>query len=318
MKILITGSAGFIGFHLAKRLLDEGHFVVGIDNFNNYYDIQLKEDRNKILEEYPDYKLYRVDIANITDLQKVFKENDFDRVCHLAAQAGVRYSITNPYVYGDSNLKGFVNIINLAKEKGVKNFVYASSSSVYGNGEKYPSSEEDYVDSPISLYAATKRANELIAHTYNHLYKLPVIGLRFFTVYGPWGRPDMAVYKFAEKISKGDEIPVYNYGKDLKRDFTYIDDIIDGVISAIRSDIENEIINLGKGNPDELSEMISLLEKYMGEKAKKNLLPMQLGDVMVTYADISKAKSLLNYNPKISLDMGIKKFIGWFKKYYKV
>jgi UDP-glucuronate 4-epimerase len=236
----------------------------------------------------------------------------------LAAQAGVRYSITNPYVYGDSNLKGFVNIINLAKEKGVKNFVYASSSSVYGNGEKYPSSEEDYVDSPISLYAATKRANELIAHTYNHLYKLPVIGLRFFTVYGPWGRPDMAVYKFAEKISKGDEIPVYNYGKDLKRDFTYIDDIIDGVISAIRSDIENEIINLGKGNPDELSEMISLLEKYMGEKAKKNLLPMQLGDVMVTYADISKAKSLLNYNPKISLDMGIKKFIGWFKKYYKV
>jgi UDP-glucuronate 4-epimerase len=318
MKILITGSAGFIGFHLAKRLLDEGHFVVGIDNFNNYYDIQLKEDRNKILEEYPDYKLYRVDIANITDLQKIFKENDFDRVCHLAAQAGVRYSITNPYVYGDSNLKGFVNIINLAKEKGVKNFVYASSSSVYGNGEKYPSSEEDYVDSPISLYAATKRANELIAHTYNHLYKLPVIGLRFFTVYGPWGRPDMAVYKFAEKISKGEEIPVYNYGKDLKRDFTYIDDIIDGVISAIRSDIENEIINLGKGNPDELSEMISLLEKYMGEKAKKNLLPMQLGDVMVTYADISKAESLLNYNPKISLDMGIKKFIGWFKKYYKV
>jgi UDP-glucuronate 4-epimerase len=202
MKILITGSAGFIGFHLAKRLLDEGHSVVGIDNFNNYYDIQLKEDRNKILEEYPDYKLYRVDIANITDLQKIFKENDLDRVCHLAAQAGVRYSITNPYVYGDSNLKGFVNIINLAKEKSVKNFVYASSSSVYGNGEKYPSSEKDYVDNPISLYAATKRANELIAYTYNHLYNLPVIGLRFFTVYGPWGRPDMAIYKFAEKILK--------------------------------------------------------------------------------------------------------------------
>jgi UDP-glucuronate 4-epimerase len=318
MKILITGSAGFIGFHLAKRLLDEGHFVVGIDNFNNYYDIQLKEDRNKILEEYPDYKLYRVDIANITDLQKIFKENDLDRVCHLAAQAGVRYSITNPYVYGDSNLKGFVNIINLAKEKSVKNFVYASSSSVYGNGEKYPSSEKDYVDNPISLYAATKRANELIAYTYNHLYNLPVIGLRFFTAYGPWGRPDMAIYKFAKKILQGEEIPVYNYGKGLKRDFTYIDDIIDGIVAAIQSDIKNEIINLGKGNPDELGEMISLLEKHMGGRAKKDLLPMQLGDVMVTYADISKAKSLLNYSPKISLDMGIKKFVEWFKKYYKV
>jgi UDP-glucuronate 4-epimerase len=202
VNILITGTAGFIGFHLAKKLLSEGHSVVGIDNFNDYYDVQLKENRNKILEKYPNYKLYRADITNITDLQKIFKENDFERVCHLAAQAGVRYSITNPYIYGDSNLKGFVNIINLAKEKGVKSFVYASSSSVYGNGEKYPSSEKDYVDSPISLYAATKRANELIAHTYNHLYNLPVIGLRFFTVYGPWGRPDMAIYKFAEKILK--------------------------------------------------------------------------------------------------------------------
>jgi UDP-glucuronate 4-epimerase len=318
VNILITGTAGFIGFHLAKKLLSEGHSVVGIDNFNDYYDVQLKENRNKILEKYPNYKLYRADITNITDLQKIFKENDFERVCHLAAQAGVRYSITNPYIYGDSNLKGFVNIINLAKEKGVKSFVYASSSSVYGNGEKYPSSEKDYVDSPISLYAATKRANELIAHTYNHLYNLPVIGLRFFTVYGPWGRPDMAIYKFAEKILKGEEIPVYNYGKDLKRDFTYIDDIIDGVVAAIQSNIKNEIINLGKGDPDELGEMISLIEKHMGEKVKKNLLPMQLGDVMVTYADISKAKRLLNYNPKISLDKGIEKFVKWFKEYYKV
>jgi UDP-glucuronate 4-epimerase len=318
MKILVTGTAGFIGFHLAKRLLSEGHSVIGVDNFNDYYDVQLKEDRNKILEKFSNFKLYRIDIANIIDLQKVFKENDFERVCHLAAQAGVRYSITNPYVYGDSNLKGFVNIINLSKEKGVKQFIYASSSSVYGNGEKYPSKEKELVDKPISLYAATKRANELIAHTYNHLFDLPVIGLRFFTVYGPWGRPDMAIYKFAKKIIDGETIPVYNYGKDLKRDFTFIDDIIKGIISVIDSDIKNEIINLGKGSPDELGKMISLIEEYIGKRAKKDLLPMQPGDVMVTYADISKAKRILKYKPKISLDKGIGKFVGWFKEYYEV
>ncbi|KUK77849.1 MAG: NAD-dependent epimerase/dehydratase [candidate division WS6 bacterium 34_10] len=318
MRILITGTAGFIGFHLAKRLLDEGNEVVGIDNFNDYYEVSLKEDRNKILEEYDNFKLYRLDISDLEDLKKVFEENEFDKVCNIAAQAGVRYSIENPYVYADANLVGFVNMINLTKENGIEQFVYASSSSVYGNGEKYPCSELDDVDHPISLYAASKRANELIAYTYNHLFGLRTIGLRFFTVYGPWGRPDMAIYKFAKKMMNDEEIPVFNYGKDLKRDFTYIDDIIDGVCLALESDYENEVFNLGKGSPDELGYMIDLIEKYMGIEAKKNLLPMQQGDVMITYSDTSKAKKMLGYSPKTTLDEGIEKFVEWFEGYYEL
>ncbi len=318
MKVLVTGSAGFIGFHLSKVLLERGDEVIGIDNFNDYYDVQLKEDRNKMLEGYEKFKLYRVDISDLDSLRKVFEENGIEKVCNLAAQAGVRYSIDNPYVYGESNLVGFVNIISLCKENGIKNFVYASSSSVYGDGEKFPCNELDDTDHPISLYAATKRANELIAYTYNHLYGMRTIGLRFFTVYGPWGRPDMAIFKFAQKMVKGEEIPVFNFGKDMKRDFTYVDDIVDGVVKALDCDYECEIFNLGKGDPDELGEMISLIEKHMDIEAKKNLLPMQQGDVLITYSDTSKAKKMLKYIPKVTLDEGIEKFVEWFKGYYMV
>jgi len=318
MKILITGTAGFIGFSLAKVLLEKGEEVIGVDNFNSYYDVKLKEDRNKILEGYDNFKLYRLDISHLEELKQVFEENKFDKVCHLAAQAGVRYSIDNPYVYADANLVGFVNMINLTKDSGIKQFVYASSSSVYGDTSKVPFSEEEDVSKPISLYAATKKANELMAYTYHHLFGMKTIGLRFFTVYGPWGRPDMAIFKFTQSMSKGEEIPVYNYGKDMRRDFTYIDDIVDGIVKALDCDYDYEIFNLGKGSPDELGEMIDLVEKHMGIKAKKNLLPMQPGDVMETYSDTSKAKKMLKYNPTITLDEGIKKFAEWFKEYYKV
>ena len=318
MNILVTGTAGFVGHTTAKVLLERGDTVIGVDNFNDYYDVSLKEDRNRELEKYPNFKLYRVDISNLEDLKKVFEENDIDRVCHLAAQAGVRYSIDNPYVYADSNMVGFVNMINLTKEKGVKHFIYASSSSVYGDTSKIPFVETEDVNSPISLYAASKRSNELIAYTYHHLFKLNTIGLRFFTVYGPWGRPDMAIFKFANQMVKGEEIPVFNYGKDMKRDFTYIDDIVDGVVRAIDCEYSNEIFNLGKGSPDELGEMISLIEKHMGIKSKKKLLPMQPGDVLITYSNTNKAKKMLGYDPKITLDEGIEKFVEWYKKYYNV
>lgn len=317
MKILVTGSAGFIGANVAKALLERGDEVIGVDNFNDYYDVSLKEYRNKELEGYDNFKLYRINIENKEELEKVFKENKIDKVCHLAAQAGVRYSIDNPYVYGTTNCAGFVNIIHLSKEAGIKHFVYASSSSVYGDNEKVPYSEDDIVEQPVSLYAATKRANELMAYTYHHLYDMNTIGLRFFTVYGPAGRPDMAYFKFADKMRKGEEIPVYNYGKDLKRDFTYIDDIVDGVLRAIDCDYNYEIFNLGKGSPDELGEFINLLEKYLGIKAKKNLLPMQPGDVMITYADTTKTEKMLGYKPNITLDEGLKKFADWYREYYK-
>jgi UDP-glucuronate 4-epimerase len=317
MKILVTGSAGFIGANVAKALLERGDEVIGVDNFNDYYDVSLKEYRNKELEGYDNFKLYRINIENKEELEKVFKENKIDKVCHLAAQAGVRYSIDNPYVYGTTNCAGFINVIHLSKEAGIKHFIYASSSSVYGDNEKVPYSEDDIVEQPVSLYAATKRANELMAYTYHHLYDMNTIGLRFFTVYGPAGRPDMAYFKFANKMSKGDAIDVYNYGKDLKRDFTYIDDIVDGVLRAIDCDYNYEIFNLGKGSPDELGEFINLLEKYLGIKAKKNLLPMQPGDVMITYADTTKTEKMLGYKPNITLDEGLKKFADWYREYYK-
>ena len=316
MKILVTGSAGFIGSNVSKALLERGDEVVGFDNFNDYYDVSLKEYRNKELEGYESFKLYRANIEDKKELEKIFKKEKIDKVCHLAAQAGVRYSIENPYVYGITNLAGFINIIHLSKEADIKHFVYASSSSVYGDNEKVPYSETDSVEQPISLYAATKRANELIAYTYHHLYDMKTIGLRFFTVYGPAGRPDMAYFKFANKMVKGEEIDVYNYGKELKRDFTYIDDIVDGVLKAIDCDYENEIFNLGKGSPDELGVFINLLEKHMEIKAKKNLLPMQQGDVMITYADTSKTERMLGYKPSITLDEGLERFVEWYKEYY--
>jgi UDP-glucuronate 4-epimerase len=318
MKILVTGSAGFVGSNVAEALLKRGDEVVGIDNFNDYYDPSLKEYRNGELEKNGNYRVYRIDIENVEDLKKVFGENKIDKVCHLAAQAGVRYSIDNPYVYGTTNCSGFVNVIHLAKESGIKHFVYASSSSVYGDNEKVPYSEDDIVEQPVSLYAATKRANELFAYTYHHLYDMNTIGLRFFTVYGPAGRPDMAYFKFADKMVKGEEIEVYNYGKDLKRDFTYIDDIVDGVLRALDCEYGYEIFNLGKGSPDDLGEFISLLEKHMDIKAKKKLLPMQPGDVMITYADTTKTEKMLGYKPSVNLDEGLKKFAQWYMMYYKV
>jgi UDP-glucuronate 4-epimerase len=318
MKILVTGSAGFVGSNVAEALLKRGDEVVGIDNFNDYYHPSLKEYRNGELEKNSNYRVYRIDIENVEDLKKVFEENKIDKVCHLAAQAGVRYSIDNPYVYGTTNCSGFINVIHLAKESGIKHFVYASSSSVYGDNEKVPYSEDDIVEQPVSLYAATKRANELFAYTYHHLYEMNTIGLRFFTVYGPAGRPDMAYFKFADKMVKGEEIEVYNYGKDLKRDFTYIDDIVDGVLRALDCEYGYEIFNLGKGFPDDLGEFISLLEKHMGVKAKKKLLPMQPGDVMITYADTTKTEKMLGYKPSVNLDEGLKKFAQWYMMYYKV
>ncbi len=313
MKVLVTGSAGFIGFHTSKALLERGDQVVGVDNFNKYYNKKLKEDRNKILEEYNNFSLYRGDIKNLNFVKKVFKE-DIDKVCHLAAQAGVRYSLENPHVYIQSNVVGFTNLIEQAKENNVDNFVYASSSSIYGNNDKVPFSEKDRVDQPISLYAASKKADELIAYTYNHLYNLNCIGLRYFTVIGPWSRPDMALYKFTKLIDKEKEIDVYNYGK-MKRDFTYIDDIVDGTLSALDKSFSYEIFNLGNNKPIKLGKFINYIEEGLGKKAKKNMVDKPKGDMEVTYAKIKKAKEKLNYSPDTDVKTAVNKFIKWYKNY---
>lgn len=316
-QILITGSAGFIGFHLAHRLLKNGLKVVGVDNFNDYYDPNLKEDRNKILESYPNYKLYRGDLADLNLVKQIFAENNIFRICHLAAQAGVRYSAINPHAYIQSNLVGFTNLIEEAKNAKIDKFVFASSSSVYGKNAKIPFSKNDRTDQPISLYGATKKANELIAHSYNHLFGLKCVGLRFFTVYGPWGRPDMAYFKFADLMRQGKPIDIYNFGK-MKRDFTYIDDIVDGIISALEKDIDFEILNLGHDQPEELENFVVLLEKHLGIKAVKNYLPLQPGESIINWADINESRQLLGFSPKIEIEEGIKKFTDWYKSYYRV
>lgn len=315
LKILVTGSAGFIGFHTAKKLLDRGDYVIGIDNFNNYYDPNLKEDRNKILKKYKNFKLYRIDFSDIKKLEKVFKKEKIDKICHLGAQAGVRYSLKQPEAYIKSNIVGMANILEMARKYKVKDFIFASSSSVYGNNKKVPFSEKDNVDKPISLYAATKKANELMAYTYHHLYGLNCTGLRFFTVYGPWGRPDMALFKFTRLIAQNKLIEIYNKGKH-SRDFTYIDDIVDGVISALNKAYPYEIINLGNNSPTNLLYFIKLIEKELGKKAKRKILPIQLGDVEKTSASITKAKKLLKFNPSIKIEKGIKRFINWYKEQY--
>jgi len=317
MICLVTGSAGFIGFHVAKTLLKRGDRVIGIDNMNNYYDPKLKEDRCAILRGAEDFTFYKMDLCDREGLETVFKEHKIDKVCHLAAQAGVRYSLIDPFVYQRSNLEGFLNILHLSKEYGVKNFVFASSSSVYGNNQKVPFSETDPVDHPISLYAATKKAGELMAHTYHHLYKLPCVGLRFFTVYGPYGRPDMALFKFTKNIIEDKEIEVYNFG-NMRRDFTYIDDIVQGVVPALDREFAFEIINLGNNRPVALDHFISCIEHELGKSAKKKMLPLQAGDVVETYADIDKAKRLLGFEPKTTVDEGVKRFVAWYKEYYKV
>ncbi len=314
MKILVTGSAGFIGFHLCKSLLEEGYEVLGLDNLNDYYDVSLKDERVKILLKYSNFRFKKIDIKDRDSLNKVFVNFSPQKVVNLAAQAGVRYSIENPYAYLDSNLIGFINIIELCRQNEVEGFIYASSSSVYGANDKIPFSIKDRVDKPLSLYAATKRANELIAYSYSHLYGLNTTGLRFFTVYGPWGRPDMALYIFTSKILKDESIPVFNKG-DMKRDFTYIDDIISGTKSAIKKNYKCEVFNLGNNKSEKLTDMIKLIEKELQKEAKINFLPMQPGDVKESYSNIDESIKKLDFNPKTSIDVGIPNFIKWYKSF---
>jgi UDP-glucuronate 4-epimerase len=335
MRILVTGAAGFIGYHLVRRLLGEGNRVVGLDNINDYYDVRLKYARlkesgieqdeveyGKPVQSKTDvnYRFIRLNIEDVSALKELFAVEGFDIVCHLAAQAGVRYSIENPYAYINSNIVGFMNILECCRHHAVKHLVYASSSSVYGNNEKVPFSEDDRVDYPVSLYAATKKANELMAHTYSHLYQLPTTGLRFFTVYGPWGRPDMAPMLFAKAITEGQPIKVFNNG-DLSRDFTYIDDIIEGVI-RVTQDIPTKedphpyyrIFNIGNSQPVQLMEFIQVMEESVGKKAILEMHPMQKGDVCQTYADTSELRKHFDYSPSTSLEKGVGEFIGWYKQ----
>lgn len=313
--VLVTGSAGFIGFHVSKRLLEMGESVVGIDNLNEYYDVNLKKARLEILKSYNDFIFYKEDIQNFQALDGIFESHNLDNICNLAAQAGVRYSLKAPFSYQKSNLEGFLTLLELARKYRVKNFVYASSSSVYGDNKKVPFSVDDRVDTPVSLYAATKKANELIAHAYSHLYQIPCTGLRFFTVYGPWGRPDMALFLFTDAILKKRPINVYNYG-NMKRDFTYIDDIVDGTIAALERAVPYEIFNLGNSQSVELLEFIRILEGVLGQGAQKNMMPIQPGDVPETAADIRKSRELLGFDPKTPLEKGIRRFVRWYREYY--
>ncbi len=297
-------------------MLDDDYEILGIDNINDYYDVNLKLARLKQLKFYKNFNFEKVDIANRESLTKSFQLFKPNKVVNLAAQAGVRYSIENPYAYMNSNLVGFLNIIELCRHNDVKGFIYASSSSVYGGNTKIPFSVEDRVDNPISLYAASKKSNELIANAYSHLYGLHTTGLRYFTVYGPWGRPDMAMYIFANKIQKGEPIPVFNNGK-MKRDFTYIDDIISGTRAAIDKNYSCEVFNLGNRKSEKLMDMISLLEKELGKKAEINFLPMQPGDVPESFANIEKSTEMLRYQPITNVDLGISKFVEWHKGFYR-
>jgi UDP-glucuronate 4-epimerase len=314
--ILVTGAAGFIGFHLSKKLLEMGKSVVGVDNINSYYDVTLKKGRLEILNSYKNFMFYKEDIQDLGSLRSIFMRHQLDKVCNLAAQAGVRHSLKDPFSYQKSNLEGFLNLLELAREFGVNNFVYASSSSVYGCNKKVPFSVDDRVDTPVSLYAATKKANELIAHCYSHLYKIPCTGLRYFTVYGPWGRPDMALFLFTDAILKKRPINVYNHGR-MKRDFTYIDDIVDGTVSALDKPVPYEVFNLGNSNSVGLMEFIHILEEELGQEAQKIMMPMQPGDVPETAADIRKSRELLGFAPKTPLREGIRKFVEWYKGFYK-
>jgi UDP-glucuronate 4-epimerase len=315
MNILITGAAGFIGYHLCKKLLDEGNIILGVDNLNSYYNPKLKLNRLNQLKSYNNFKFEKIDISNRKLITSVFKKFKPNKVINLAAQAGVRYSLQNPYAYIDSNLVGFLNILELCRQNETEGFIYASSSSVYGENKKIPFSIKDRVDKPISLYAASKKANELIAYSYSHLYDLHTTGLRFFTVYGPWGRPDMAYYIFTKKILNEEPISVFNNG-NMKRDFTFIDDIILGTKTAIEKNYKFEIFNLGNNKSINLLDFIKTIENKLNKKAIINFEPMQSGDVKETYADISESEEKLGFKPKISINEGIPKFIEWYKSYY--
>jgi UDP-glucuronate 4-epimerase len=334
-KILVTGAAGFIGYHLTRRLLDRGDQVIGLDNLNDYYEVQLKRDRLAQLEGRPGFTFQRLDLVDRPNLHRLFREQRFERVVNLAAQAGVRYSLENPYAYVDSNLVGFLNILEGCRHHRVEHLVYASSSSVYGSNTRMPFSVHDNVDHPVSLYAATKKANELMAHTYSHLYQLPTTGLRFFTVYGPWGRPDMALYLFTKAILEDRPIDVFNQGK-MQRDFTYVDDIVEGVMRVTdrvarphpnwsgatpdpgSSCAPYRLYNIGNHQPVELQYFISTLEKCLGKQARRNLLPMQPGDVPATYADVDDLMEDVGFRPATPIEQGIERFVAWYRDYHGV
>jgi UDP-glucuronate 4-epimerase len=314
--ILVTGVAGFIGFNLTKRLISEGHQVIGIDNLNEYYDPELKHNRLKILSKSNMFSFHKMDLWDYQSMENLFKTNKIVKICHLAAQAGVRYSLTHPHVYQKSNGEGFLNILELARHYKVENFVYASSSSVYGKNTKTPFSETDPVEHPISIYAASKRSNELTAYSYSHLFGIPCSGLRFFTVYGPWGRPDMALFIFTKAIINNEPISVFNNG-NMIRNFTYVEDIVDGIVRVINTPRPYEIYNIGNSRAETLLDFINEIEKNLGKKAIKQLLPLQPGDVPNTVADIQKMRNL-GYEPKTNIDIGIKNFISWYKEYYSI
>ncbi|MBE9061265.1 NAD-dependent epimerase [cf. Phormidesmis sp. LEGE 11477] len=328
MNVLITGIAGFIGYSLAQRLLSEGFSVYGIDNLNDYYDVSLKKARLEKLQTFQNLTFQKIDVCEREKIRDLFCAIQFDYVFHLAAQAGVRYSIENPFAYGDSNLSGFLNILEACRNAPPRHFIFASSSSVYGANRKVPFSISDSVDHPVSLYAATKKANELMAHAYSHLYEIPTTGLRFFTVYGPWGRPDMAYFKFVDAIAHDRPIEVYNYGK-MRRDFTYVDDVVEGIVRIARhppecvesttntsSKARFKVYNIGNNNPVELLEFINAIESAMGEKANMIMKPMQPGDVVETYADIEELKEKIAFSPSTSIEDGISRFVEWYTKYY--
>jgi UDP-glucuronate 4-epimerase len=337
MRVLVTGAAGFIGYHLSKRLLSEGASVYGIDNLNDYYNAKLKSARLEQLKDFPHFVFQRLDLSDREGVAQLFQQQAFDYVVNLAAQAGVRYSLTNPHAYVDSNIAGFVNVLEGCRHSRIpiQHLVYASSSSVYGNNTKVPFSTRDFVDHPVSLYAATKKANELMAHTYSHLYQIPTTGLRFFTVYGPWGRPDMAYFKFVQSIEQGNPIDIYNFGQ-MKRDFTYIDDAIEGVVRVLRqppqwamnapslldaecnreSSTPYKLYNIGNNQPVELLKFIEVIEQVLGKKAQKNLLPMQAGDVPITYADVNDLEQAICFRPNTPIEAGVTQFVKWYREYY--
>ncbi len=334
-KVLVTGAAGFIGFHLCRRLLERGDTVVGLDNLNDYYDVGLKRARLARLEGRPGFRFVKMDLADREGMAALFAYEHFDSVVNLAAQAGVRYSLKNPHAYVESNMVGFLNVIEGCRHARIRHLVYASSSSVYGANEHMPFSVHDNIDHPLSLYAASKKANELMAHTYSHLYGLPATGLRFFTVYGPWGRPDMALFLFTKAMLAGEEIEVFNHGR-MKRDFTYIDDVVEGVVRVLdRPAASNpdwdgrrpdpgssrapwRVYNIGSHNPVELMAFIEAVEKALGVKAKKRMLPLQPGDVPATYADVGDLVCDFDYRPQTSIEEGIARFVQWYREYYRV
>jgi len=314
---LVTGSAGFIGFHVSRALLQQAARVVGLDNFNDYYSPTLKHDRDRELQKFPNFVSIPGDLADLPVVEALFERHRPGKICHLAAQAGVRYSLINPFAYQKANLEGFLNILELSKRFQVERLVYASSSSVYGGLTELPFSETQRVDTPISLYAATKKANELMAHSYTHLFGLATVGLRFFTVYGPWGRPDMAMWLFTKAMLEGKPIKVFNYGR-MRRDFTYIDDIVQGVLASLMVPGlgRYEIINIGNHRAEDLSRVIALLEQELGIKARQDLLPMQPGDVPATFADITRAREKLGFEPATPIDRGVPLFVQWYFKYH--